>query len=111
MSAAFDTCPRAQCDGTPQTCPKADKSLVSTSVVGVSREEKVFFRNDALFPVELLQVDDAGKEHSAGIMAPGERREQYCLSGDVWRARAIRAGSATNGMLLLEHSDPLFPQR
>ena len=63
----------------------------------------VYFLNAAPFPVEVLQLNEKGVEHSHGLIQPGTRRMRPSYQGDAWRARAVRPGHAGDRRLLAEH--------
>lgn len=79
------------------------KGLVSKSSLTFYSTENVFFRNAAPFPAEILRVDGLGRESSHGLLPSGMRRGLLTQHGDVWVARAVRPGTASDRRLLLEH--------
>ena len=100
-AAASEKCAPELCTGSGEPrCPEPTSRVSKPALSGAT--ENVYFRNMSPHPAEILRVRGDGVETSFGVLAPGMRRAQTSLHGDLWRARAVASGKA-NGRLLAEH--------
>jgi len=103
LALASQACEPQQCGEAPAygACPIATSGAADL-VLGLAPTNLYFF-NAAQHPVALNYVGRDGSESWAGLLGPGARREVATLSGEVWRARAIRPGHPADQQLLVEH--------
>jgi len=108
-------CPEDACLGVVPTwseCPSAPSAARSLAPPDDGKPpHRLFWRNEATHPAEVLKVSPGGFEETHGFIGPGVRRSVQTLQNDVWRVRAVRPGQPGDRRLMVEHTVGAVPVR